>query len=122
MTRHQINLKVSRFPISRELISRTIDDQLKKRGERGKIVEVEVVGVNKIRTLNKKFLNQDRATDVLSFPLGKIPGEKYENIGTIVVCNDIIKSQAKDHQVAFEGEFLKMLRHGVDHLLGIHHK
>lgn len=122
MASHQIIFSVKNSPISNSQIIKVVDDQLKRRNFKGKTVEVEVVGLSKIKSLNKKFLGKSGATDVLSFPLKKIPGEKNERIGTIVICNDIIKSQAKCNGLSFEGEFSKMLRHGVDHLLGFHHK
>jgi len=122
MPRHRILLKVKNLKNCDNLINQIINDQLKKRKAQNIVVEVEIVAASRMKTLNRKYMGENSATDVLSFPLNKIPGEKNVNIGTIVICNDIIKLQAKDHKLSFEGEFSKILRHGVDHLLGLHHK
>lgn len=83
-------------------------------------LEIEVVETEKMSYLNKKFMKKDGPTDVLSFPLPKI--STLDNfIGTIVLCHDIIKSNSTKNGVSFESEFDNNLRHGIDHLLGIHH-
>lgn len=122
MVRHQIFLNVQNFTLSNRYINRVVDDQLKKRKAQDTVVEIEVVGIRRMKALNEKYMGKKSATDVLSFSLNRIPGEKIKNAGTIVICNDIIKLQAKSNELGFEGEFSKMLRHGVDHLLGLHHK
>jgi len=79
---------------------------------------------SKIRELNKSFRSKDSPTNVLSFPLDQIPGESQESktmIGTIFVSSDIIKSEATQNGVSFKDEFNKLLTHGLDHLIGIHH-
>lgn len=97
-------------------------EHLKKRGEADACFELEIIGTKRMRTLNNKFMGKDCPTDVLSFPLDKIPGEKNKLIGTIFVCSDIIKRQAKEKNASFVKEFMFIVRHGIDHLVGIHHK
>jgi probable rRNA maturation factor len=87
-------------------------------------LELNIVGKAKIKSLNKQFLGHDYPTDVLSFPQSQYPTKSADGtfIGTIVICSDIIDSQAKENLVSFEDEFFFYLHHGIDHLLGIHHK
>ena len=94
---------------------------LKTRGVKDASIEVEVVGKDKMATLNKKYMKKDGPTDVLSFPLPKI-STSDNLIGTIVLCRDIIKLNSTISGVDFENEFDKNLTHGIDHLLGIHHE
>ncbi len=68
-------------------------------------INVIIVGDQKIRKLNKKFLKRDRITDVLSFNLGEV--------AEIYICNRFIKEKE---------EFLKLLFHGFAHILGFDHK
>ncbi|MDH4358922.1 MAG: rRNA maturation RNase YbeY [Candidatus Berkelbacteria bacterium] len=96
-------------------------DWLKKRGEKNCWLEIEIAGKSKVRSLNKKYLNRDYPTDVLSFPLKTVPGEKATNIGTVIICGDIIEEQAEKTNKSFEKEIIFVLRHGINHLLGIHH-
>jgi probable rRNA maturation factor len=121
-----IVIKVQKkLPVDKQSISSDIKKRLKFRGVKSKSVEVWVVGKSKMRTLNRTFMRKDRPTDVLSFPLPVIPGEDRagkELIGTIVVCSDIIESYSKENGTSFGVEITKLIFHGIDHLLGIHHK
>jgi len=123
---HQVFIKLKNdFPVSDAELIEIIDTALSKRGKKGKFVELWVVGKKRMRTLNREFMHKDCPTDVLSFPLESIPAENKLNlelIGTIVVCNDIISSYAKESGNSFIDETSKLVSHGVDHLLGIHHK
>lgn len=96
-------------------------EHLRKRGIKNASAQIQLVGKKRMRSLNKKFLSKDSPTDVLSFPLEPIPGEKIQNIGTIFVCNDIIKKQAKEKKISYKEEFIFLVCHGLDHLIGIHH-
>jgi probable rRNA maturation factor len=110
-------------PISDKEILRVINKHLLSRGKSNCILDVEIVGKRKMRSLNKKFMDHDYATDVLSFPVAAFPKPTdYDFIGTVVLCNDIIDSQAKRLGRTFSQEFCFYLCHGIDHLVGIHHK
>lgn len=72
------------------------------------------VSQKEIQKLNKKHRKLDKPTDVLSFPLGADMGpDGVVRLGDIVIC----KSQArrKKHSISF------LIKHGMLHLLGIHH-
>jgi probable rRNA maturation factor len=115
-----VSLKVD---LADKKIIECIQNHLKLRKKEGSVLEVDIVGKARMRTLNKKFMSHDYATDVLSFPVADFPRpSNYDFIGTVVLCNDIIHKQAKKLDKTFEDEFLFYLRHGIDHLIGIHHK
>jgi len=112
----------SRTKITDREILVCIEKHLKERNRPNAWIEVDIVGKKKMKSLNKVSLSHDYATDVLSFPVAAFPSaENYDFIGTVVLCNDIIHRQAKILGKTFENEFLFCLRHGIDHLLGIHH-
>lgn len=117
-----IKVRVKFLEIAKEEIEKEAREHLNKRGKGESFFELEVVGLKKIRTLNRQFMKKDQPTDVLSFPLQEIPGENTKLIGTIFVCSDIIKEQAKEKNISFKEEFVFIVRHGIDHLVGIHHK
>lgn len=96
----------------------------KNRGIADAWVEIAVVGKEKMRSINYRFRSIDQPTDVLSFPLDDMPRSKGEarHFGTIFLCSDIIIKNARENDKTFEEEFDFILRHGIDHLLGFHHK
>lgn len=88
-----------------------------------------------MRSLNNSERGIDKVTDVLSFPsMDRIKGKvltpdicktemdgKYIFIGSIVLCDEKIKAQAKEfgHSTVRERNYLIM--HGLLHLLGYDH-
>lgn len=74
-----------------------------------------VFGDNRIiRSINRKFFDQNYNTDVISFPLGE---DAWPN-GEIYVSLDMAKRQAKEFEVSFTQETRRLLIHGTLHLLG----
>lgn len=123
---NQVFIRVKSFEIDKGSIDSFIADHLKKRSFPNLAVEVEVVGQKRITKLNEKFMKRSGPTDVLSFPLFKREAlsklEEGTIIGTVVICSDIIKMYCVEHKTSLDHEFYFMLGHGIDHLLGIHHK
>jgi probable rRNA maturation factor len=77
-----------------------------------------------IQELNRKFRNEDQATDVLSFPMGEpIPGdEALQNyLGDLVISVPFAEQQAmlKGHLLIQELQLLAA--HGTLHLLDFDH-
>ena len=94
-------------------------DDIKKNSK----INVHLVGDREIQKLNKKHLNKDYPTDVLSFNIDKKTpyGEYY--IGDIIVNIDQAKRQAKEYgNDDYRKEIAELIEHGALHLLGIHHK
>jgi len=80
-------------------------------------IEANLFFVNKleIQKLNKKHRKIDKPTDVLSFPLDQELGpDGVIRLGDIVICKS--EASKKKHNIPF------LIKHGMLHLLGIHHK
>jgi len=123
MALNKVEVLASRkFADYKTLLKKEALSWLKKRDESNRYLEVEIVTKSEIKRLNKKYLKHDCPTDVLSFPLDKIPGEQISNVGTVVICGDIIEERTRQTNKTFKGEIVFVLRHGINHLLGIHHK
>ena len=82
----------------------------------------------KIRELNKKFRNIDKATDVLSVPLfdedgldGFVP-EMECMLGDIVISLERARAQAEEFGHSYEREAAFLAVHSVLHLLGYDHE
>ena len=79
----------------------------------------------KIRTLNKQYRGQDRATDVLSFSQNDEEEESkpsYHLMGDVVISAVTAKRQAAEHGLTLEEEIVLLLIHGILHLLGFDHE
>jgi probable rRNA maturation factor len=121
---YQVLVKRLKDSPSEKFIENSVINQLNFRKADASLVEVEVVGLTKMLSINKKYRSIDSATDVLSFPVAEFPNttDQPKMLGTIFLCSDIIKKNSCEYGKTFEEEFDFMLKHGVDHLLGFHHK
>ena len=82
---------------------------------------VRLAGSAEVRALNRKYRRIDRATDVLSFPLGeKLPGGLYA--GDVLICLPIAAKQARQNAQSLERELLLLMIHGLLHLQGLDHE
>ncbi len=69
-----------------------------------------------IRPYYKEYFGEDRATDVIAFPL-----EDEELLGSIVVSIETAERQAKEHGKSLWEEVRFLIIHGFLHLLGYDH-
>lgn len=86
---------------------------LKKEKSAAQSVSVLVTGDREIRRLNKKFLDHDWATDVISFGL-----DEEGMLGDVVVSVDTALRFAEELGISFKEELSRYLIHGTLHLLG----
>lgn len=100
-------------------------------------VDLAIVSEKEIQTLNKENRNVDSVTDVLSFPMldairGKVLktsdypddfdlDERAIFMGSIAICEERAKEQAKEFGHSEKREFTYLLVHGVLHLFGYDH-
>jgi len=74
---------------------------------------LRVVGEPEGRRLNRAFRRKNRATNVLSFPLG---GE-----GDIVLCHPVVAREARAQGKTLAAHYAHLVVHGVLHLRGFAH-
>lgn len=79
-------------------------------------INVVIADGRTMRGLNKRFRNIDSSTDVLAFPLGE------DLDGEIWLCPSVIYKNAKKFGECFDDELVRVLVHGLLHLLGYDHK
>jgi probable rRNA maturation factor len=77
-------------------------------------LSVSIVSDSDIKKLNKKYRKADKPTDVLSFT--------YDNSGEVIICPQVIWENAKKYSASFKSEILRVLVHGVLHILGYDHE
>lgn len=145
------NVKVSiyiesRYKVNRKRVKKAIQDILDTNSVTSEVeVSVAVIGDRKMRSLNKKYRNLDKTTNVLSFPLLEIShsGEKssakvsqelingepvallqndtVNRLGDIVLSYpQIILESARDEMLV-DDKIDELVKHSMKHLLGIHH-
>lgn len=88
-------------------------------------VELSILLTNDetIRQLNKQWRNKDKPTDVLSFLVNEKPfGYKYTVLGDVIISLPYAKKQAKEIGLTEKEEILRLLAHGILHLLGYDHE
>ena len=75
-----------------------------------------------INELNRRFLDRDRPTDVLSFNVHTeyLPSE-LRILGDVYISADKAKDQAEEFHVPFQNEIERLVIHGVLHLIGYEH-
>ncbi len=79
---------------------------------------VRVTGDRELRRLNREFLGEDHATDVLSFPSGDVSGG---HLGDLAVSWPAVSRQADRFGHPPEVEAALLVVHGLLHLLGWDH-
>ena len=88
-------------------------------------ITVRVVDEGEMQTLNRDYRDQDKPTNVLSFPAGYVDGLPQgivPPLGDIVVCAAIVAREAEEQGKALNDHWGHMLVHGALHLLGHDHQ
>jgi probable rRNA maturation factor len=102
--------------IERALMRQAVRAVLASEGVNDAEISLAFVDNSTIRELNRRYLNHDEPTDVLSFPLGE---SKQKGLaGEIVVGVEVALAQAKERGHSVEAELALYVIHGVLHLCG----
>jgi probable rRNA maturation factor len=93
-------------------------------------VGLVITGQENIQELNQRYLDEDRPTDVLSFPMIETavgedcfinPPGSTVRIGEVIISYPQAKKQAIEHGHRVKKEVAILIIHGVLHLLGYDH-
>lgn len=96
-----------------QILSKKILDELKFTAK-DVTIEVLFVEKNQIKDLNKKFLNINKPTDVLSFPQEYIDESPEKLLGSIIISPQIANETNQ--------KCVDLYIHGILHLLGYDHE
>lgn len=120
----------SKYPVDRKRIRAVVETFLVEQGiEEDFEVGVTIVGDRKMKELNNKYLGSDKTTDVLSFSQME-EADEDENmpfkpdmnyLGDVVVSWPQAVTQAMERNITVDEEIDFLVKHGLLHLLGIHH-
>jgi probable rRNA maturation factor len=85
-------------------------------------LSVVFVSAREMRAMNRRYLQRDYPTDVLSFSYEDIVMDGSPFLGEIVIAPGVAVSQAKRYGTDPGKELRKLLVHGLLHLLGYDHE
>lgn len=89
-----------------------------------------LAGIATSRTYNKRYRNQDKPTDVLSFSYHpalkagkriKVQSLEDKNLGDLIICPEYVRNDLPKWNTTFEKHMQRLLVHGICHLLGYDH-
>jgi probable rRNA maturation factor len=86
------------------------------------VLSVRIVGEARSRSLNARYRNKRKPTNVLSFGgAGALPdGEDY--LGELVICAPLVAREARAQGKSAKAHWAHLTVHGVLHLLGFDHE
>ncbi len=81
-----------------------------------------LVDRDSMAALKERYLGESGPTDVLAFPMDEGPSDEEPFLlGDIVICPDVARAQAAEHDQTPGQEIDLLLVHGFLHLLGYDH-
>ena len=86
------------------------------------VINLRLLNDKEMKKLNMQFRQQDKTTNVLSFPNDDISVKQTKNIGDIAISVEYVKAEAKKEGKTFDDHIIHMLAHGVYHILGYDHE
>lgn len=117
----------SRYKVNRKKIKLAINNLLGKQEITGPVeVSVAIVGDRKMRELSRKYKNEDKTRNVLSFSL--MEGEAIRvpddilRLGDIIISYPVVIKEASKEEMLVDDKINELVEHGLMHLLGINHE
>jgi len=110
-----INNKQDRLTIDPDRLTRALEMILREEGVEAAAISLAIVDDPTIQDLNRRFLDHDEPTDVLSFVLDEEAGRLE---GDVIVSADTAARTAAQLQWSAGDELLLYTVHGALHLVG----
>lgn len=117
----------SRYKINRKRIKKVVVDTLTKNNVNGPVeVSIAFVGNRKMRDLSKKYKNEDKTRNILTFSLtegtASIMPTDTLRLGDVIISYPVlIQESAKEDQLVDDRADM-LVEHGLNHLLGLNHE
>lgn len=80
-----------------------------------------MAGKQRIKSINQKYLNQNKPTNVLSFN-NSLEINEENMIGDIILCPEIIYKESRQYCISADMRWAHMIVHSMLHLQGYDHK
>ena len=82
---------------------------------------IRLVDTHESQQLNSQYRGQNKPTNVLSFPFEVPDGIELNLLGDLVICIDVMKSEAISQNKALFDHWAHLVIHGCLHLVGFDH-
>lgn len=115
-----VSSSVRRLSVSRGRIREAAAATLRAERVADAMISVTFVGKSAMSLLNKRYLGHIGPTDVISFGLGR-HGARDAVVGDIYICHEVARANAKRQGVPPGEEILRLVVHGILHVLGHEH-
>lgn len=84
-------------------------------------VTIRIVDEAESQELNLNYRGKDKSTNVLSFPFESPLGIELPLLGDLIICRQVVESEAAEQDKTVEAYWAHMVVHGTLHLLGYNH-
>lgn len=85
------------------------------------ITSVQIVSRDEMHELNNTWRGKNRPTNVLSFPMQSPDEVDPKILGDLVLCADVINTEARQQHKPDQAHWAHMVVHGMLHLQGYDH-
>ncbi len=117
-----IHCHVTRASVRRVTVRRVTLALLARLGQADDDVGIGFIGDTRMRRLNRVYRKRDRTTDVLAFAYREAPAGVASPLGDVVISMPAAQRQARASRCSLNEEVLRLLVHGVLHLVGYDHE
>ena len=121
----EIQIKSARriHGLKNQKMRQMMEKALKDLGSDQSELSILITGDDQIHELNRQYLNRDKPTNVLSFPMNvDTDGIETGMLGDIVISVDTAKREAAEMGITFHERIYELLIHGLLHLMGYDHE
>lgn len=91
-----------------------VKDIVAKHSGKPKSITIVFCNDDYLLQINRQYLNHDYFTDIITFPYEDFPMVG----GDIFISIDTVKSNALQFEVNFSNEVMRVISHGILHLIG----
>lgn len=117
----------SRYRVDRKRIKSAVFSVLEEQNVRSPLeVSIAIVGDRKMKILNKKYRQKETTTNILSFPLSEGESTRLPKdilrLGDIVISYPQVIREAAVEEMLVDDRVEELVKHGMLHLLGLHHE
>lgn len=99
---------------------RWIDAALDGQLDEGELC-IRIVSTEESQGLNHTYRGKDKPTNVLSFPFEVPEGIPLQILGDLVICAEVVATEAEAQNKALFDHWAHMVVHGCLHLIGFDH-
>ena len=117
----------SRYRVNRKRIKSAICKVIAEHDVKGPVeISVAIVGDRKMRELSKKYKDEDKTRNILTFSLSEGDSTLLPSgilrLGDIVISFPQVIKEASEEEVLVDDKVDELVQHGMLHLLGINHE